>query len=77
MTQFSVAEDREHKGRRYEQKRPELLNSSRKRLLLGFGELDAQYSISMSRNKKQQVSETLFAQRKQIVAKEEKNVSVV
>lgn len=76
MTQFSVAEDREHKGRRYEQKRPELLNSSRKRLL-GFGELDAQYSISMSRNKRQQVSETIFAQHKQIVAKEEKNVSVV
>lgn len=40
LTQFSIAEDREHKGRRYEQEKPELLNSSRQRLMLGFGELD-------------------------------------
>lgn len=61
MTQFLIAVDREHKGRRYKKERPELLNSSRQRLMLGFGERDEQNSISTSRNKSHQVSEMIFA----------------
>lgn len=78
LTKFSIAEDREHKGRRYEKKRSELLNSSRQRLMLGFGELDEQYSTSMSKKKKKSLGpRDDFCTKKTDNLLQMKNVSVI